>query len=84
MHLTGDYVPGGGEFSGRWLQTTDMYIHKIKDLTGEKWTAIFQALHRLQESRARDEQIEIGARPSLEEHESLLSEDPPSPSQSSD
>ena len=44
----------------------------------------FQALHCLQESRAGDEQVEIGARPSPEEHEVLLSEDLPSPPQSSD
>jgi hypothetical protein len=49
MHLSGDYVSNSSEFSSsKWLQTTDLYINKIKnDLTSENWTAIFQALHHL-------------------------------------
>jgi hypothetical protein len=80
MHLSGDYVSTSSEFSSsKWLQTTDLYIDKIKnDLTSENWTAIFQALYRLEETHARDEQIEAGA-PTPKAREALLPADPPSP-----
>jgi len=55
-----------------------MYVDKIKnDLTDDNWRAIFDALHRLQESRAHEAQVEAGA--VLEEHEPLLPADPPTP-----
>jgi hypothetical protein len=83
MHLTGDYISNGTDFSSsKWLPTTDMYVDKIKnDLGSDNWTAIFQALHRLQESRARDEQIEIGAPSTPKQREALLPADPSTPKQ---
>ena len=55
-----------------------MYIDKIKnDLTDDNWKAIFDALHRLQESRTHEAQIEAGVTP--EEREPLLPADPPTP-----
>ena len=51
MHLTGDYVPNGSDFSSsKWLATTDLYLDKINDLTDDNWTAIFQGLCQLQEA----------------------------------
>jgi len=81
MHLTGDYVAGGSEFSSsKWLPKMEMYVDKIQnDLTSDNWTTIFQALHRLEESRARDEQVEIGAPLVPKQREPLLPADPPSP-----
>lgn len=81
MHLTGDYVSNGGEFSSsKWLSTTNMYIDKIQnDLNSDNWTAIFQALQRLQESRARAEQIEAGAPLTPEQRSAFLPADPPTP-----
>ena len=55
-----------------------MYVDKIKNnLTDENWRAIFDALHRLQESGAYEAQIEAGVTP--EEREPLLPADPPTP-----
>ena len=54
-----------------------MYIKKIINLTEDNWKAIFEALYKLQESRAYDAQVEVGA--VAEDHEALLSDDPPSP-----
>ena len=80
MHLTGDYVSGGSEFSSsKWLSTTEFYIDKIRGLNSDNWTDIFQALHRLQESHERDEQIEIGAPLTPVQREALLPADPPTP-----
>jgi hypothetical protein len=81
MHLTGDYVSNGCDFSSlKWLATTSQYLDKIQnDLTSESWTAIFQALHRLQESRTRDDQIQIGAPSVPMQREALLPADPPTP-----
>ena len=81
MHLTGDYIPNGSDFSSsKWLSTTDLYIDKIQnDLRSDNWTAIFQGLHRLQESHTRDGRIEIGAPLTPTEREALLPADPPSP-----
>jgi hypothetical protein len=81
MHLGGDYTSNGSEFSSsKWFSTTEMYLDKIKnDLTSDNWTSIFQALHRLHEARARDEQIEAGAPLAPKEREALLPADPPSP-----
>ena len=81
MHLMGDYIRDGGEFSSsKWLGTTNFYIDKItKDLMSENWMVIFQALHRLKESDALDEQIQIGAPLILEQREALLPDNPPTP-----
>ena len=82
MHLTGDYVANDSSFSStKWLPTTDFYLEKIQnDLSSENWTAIFQALHDLKESCARDERIKVGAPSTPEQREVLLPEDPPTPS----
>lgn len=81
MHVTGDYVSDGSEFStSNWLPTTNMYIDKIQnDLSSDNWTAIFQGLHRLQESQAQDAQIQAGAPLVAKEREPLLPADPPTP-----
>ena len=81
MHLTGDYVSSGNEFSSsKWLTTTDFYIDKIQnDLTSDNWTAIFQGLHHLHESRTQDDRIQIGAPPVPKQREALLPADPPTP-----
>ena len=81
MHLTGDYICDGGEFSSsKWLGTTNLYVNKItKDLKSDNWTAIFQALHRLKDSDMLNEQIQIGAPLIPEQHEALLPDDPPTP-----
>ena len=81
MHLTSDYTSNTSDFSSsKWLPTTELYIDKIlKDLSGDNWTAIFQAMHSLQESRARDERIEVGGPLVPRQHEALLPADPPSP-----
>jgi hypothetical protein len=81
MHSTGDYVSGGSEFSSsKWLTTTEFYIDKIQnDLTSNNWTAIFEALHRLQESDIWDEQIQTGAPLVPAQHAALLPDDPPTP-----
>ena len=78
MHLTGDYIPSGSEFSSsKWLLATRSYLDKIENnLTSDNWTDIFRALHRLEESNAQDEQIQIGA-PLV--RETLLPADPPTP-----
>lgn len=55
-----------------------MYVDKIKkDLTDDNWRAIFDALDRLQETRAQEAQVEAGV--VLEEREPLLPADPPTP-----
>lgn len=81
MHQTGDYVTDGGDFSAsKWLSTTNLYLDKIKnDLTSENWTGIFQALTRLQETRAQDERADIGAPLVPREREAFLPADPPTP-----
>ena len=81
MHLTGDYVSNGCDFSSsKWLATTSLYLDKIQhDLTSDSWTAIFRALHRLQEARARDELVQIGAPLVPNQREALLPDDPPTP-----
>ena len=81
MHLTGDYVPNGSEFSSsKWLTTTDLYLDKIQnDLMSENWTAIFQGLHRLHESHERDDQIQTGAPLIPKQRDALLPADPPTP-----
>ena len=81
MHLTGDYVAHGSEFSSsKWLPTTEFYLDKIKhDLTGDNWTGIFQALRHLRESDARKNKIQVGAPSSPKPREALLPDDPPSP-----
>jgi hypothetical protein len=81
MHLSGDYISGSSKFSSsKWLPTTDLYLDKIQnDLTSENWTAIFEVLHNLQESRARDKQIQNGGPLVPEQREALLPADPPTP-----
>ena len=55
-----------------------MYVDKIKkDLTDDNWRAIFDALDRLQETRAQEAQVEAGV--VLEECEPLFPADPPTP-----
>ena len=81
MHRTGDYISGGSDFSSKWLPNTEVLIDKIQnDLTSDNWTAIFQALHHLRESRERDERIEVGAPLVPKQREALLPADPSSPS----
>ena len=79
MHLTGDYVSHGSNFSSsKWLGATNFYLDKIQnDLTSDNWDAIFQGLHRLQESCAQDERISAGAPATLQQREALLLADPP-------
>lgn len=79
LHRTGDYVSCANEFSAtNWLRATNMYVDKIKkDLTDDNWRAIFDALDRLQETRAQEAQVEAGV--VLEEREPLLPADPPTP-----
>ena len=79
LHRSGDYVPSTNEFSStKWIRTTNMYIDKIKnDLTDDNWKAIFDALYRLQESRAHEALVEVGIVP--EEREPLLPADPLTP-----
>lgn len=81
MHLTGDYVPNGSDFSSsKWLATTDLYLDKIQnDLTSDNWTAIFEGLYQLQEADERDCQIELGAPLAPRQREALLPADPPTP-----
>ena len=81
MHLTGDYVANGSEFSSsKWLSVTNTYLDKIQnDLSSDNWTAIFEGLHRLEESRAQDEQIQVGAPPVATQRAALLPADPPTP-----
>ena len=81
MHLTGDYVSNSSDFSSsKWLSTTELYLDKIQnDLSSNNWTAIFRALHRLQELCARDELIDVGAPPVPNQREALLPADPPTP-----
>lgn len=81
MHATGDYISGGSNFSAsKWLPTTVLYLSKVKKgLTSNDWTAIFQALHRLKDSDARAEQVQIGAPLANDDHEGLLPPDPPTP-----
>ena len=81
MHLTGDYVSNGSDFSSsRWLPVTGLYLEMIEnDLTGENWTSIFQALRQLQESDAQDNCVEVGAPLTPKQHVSLLPADPLTP-----
>jgi len=81
MHLTGDYVSNGSEFSSsKWLSTTEFYIDKIQhDLTSENWTSIFQALRRHEDSDAQRRRVEAGASPVSRKREALLPVDPPTP-----
>lgn len=81
MHLTGDYISTGSDFSSsKWLATTELYLEMIEsDLTGDNWTAIFQALHHLQESDARNNRVQVGAPRTPKQRESLLPQDPPTP-----
>ena len=78
MHLTGDYVSSGSEFSAsKWMLTTDLYLDMIeKDLTSNNWTSIFQALHHLQDSDARDDHIQVGAPLTPQRRQALLPADP--------
>lgn len=80
MHVTGDYIANGSDFSSsKWLPTTKLYLNKIKDLSSDNWAAIFQALHSLRESDIQADQIQAGAPLSPERHEALLPADPPTP-----
>ena len=81
MHLTGDYISNGSDFSlSKWLKTTELYLDMIEnDLTGDNWTVIFQALHCLQESDKQDGQVQVGALLTPKQHISLLPANPPTP-----
>jgi len=80
MHVTGDYVSNGSDFSSsRWLRTTEFYIDKIHDLNSDNWSAIFKALHDLEESLEQDDRVQIGAPAIARQHEALLPADPPTP-----
>jgi len=79
LHHSGDYISGTNEFSAtNWLQVTNTYIDKIKNnLNDDNWKAIFNALHRLQESRTYGAEVEAGV--VFEEREPLLPANPPTP-----
>ena len=81
MHLTGDYISNGSDFSSsKWLKMTELYLDMIEnDLTDDNWTAIFQALHRLQESNEQDGRVQVGASLTPKQRVSLLPADPPTP-----
>lgn len=81
MHLSGDYLSNGTEFSSsKWHSTTEFYVDKIQhDLSSDNWNAIFQALHDLQETRARDERVRVGDPLVPRQRNALLHSDPPSP-----
>jgi hypothetical protein len=79
LHRSGDYVPSGKEFSSaNCLPATEKYLKRAVSLTHDNWTAIFEALIRLQDTRANEAQVDVGA-VAEEEHEAWLPEDPPSP-----
>jgi hypothetical protein len=66
--------------SSKWHTSTEFYIDKIRhDLTSNNWTAIFKALHRLEESDAQESLIQTGAPLIPEQREALLPNDPPTP-----
>ena len=81
MHATGDYIANGSDFSSsKWIHTTNFYLDKIQnDLNSDDWTSIFQGLHRLQESCARDDRVRAGAPSTPKRREPLLPADPPTP-----
>ena len=81
MHIAGDYISNGSDFnSPKWLSTTDRYLKMIEnDLTGNNWTAIFQALHSLHESDAQDDHIQVGGPLTPKQHMLLLPADPSTP-----
>ena len=84
MHLTGDYTSNGSDFSSsKWFSTTEMYLDKIQnDLSSDNWTAIYQALDRLQESQAKEELIQVRAPSTPKQREALLPADTPTPPRS--
>ena len=74
----GDYVPNGNEFPAmNWLWSTNTFINRIKGLSSENWTAVFDTLQQLQDADADAANIEAGAI-TQECHEPLLPNDPPS------
>ena len=79
MHLSGVYVTSGSEFSlSKWLSVTELYLEMIKnDLMSDDWTAIFQALHCLQDTNTQDNCVQVGAPLTPKQHELLLPADPP-------
>ncbi|KAF9643016.1 hypothetical protein BDM02DRAFT_3192316 [Thelephora ganbajun] len=79
LHRSSDYISSANEFSAtNWLWATNVYVDKIKnDLTDDNWRAIFNALHRLQETHAYEAQVEAGM--ALGERELLLPADPSTP-----
>ena len=81
MHLTGDYLSHGSDFSSsKWLCMTELLVEMIEnDLKSENRTAIFQALHHLQVFNAQDSQFQVGAPRTPKQHVSLLAADPPTP-----
>ena len=81
MHLTGDYISNGSDFSSsKWLTITDHYLDMIQhNLSSDNWTAIFQALHRLQEDREKAKQVQIGAPQTPKPRNALLPPDPLTP-----
>ena len=81
MHLTGDYVSSASDFSSsKWHATTEFYTDKIQnDLTGDNWTTIFKALHRLEDSNMQATQVQTGAPLIPKQREALLPADPPTP-----
>ena len=81
MHLTGDYVSSGSEFSSlKWLSVTELYLEMIEnDLTSKNWTTIFQAIHSLRQSDTRDSRVQVGAPLTPKQREALLPDDPPTP-----
>ena len=81
MHLTGDYVSGGSNFSLlKWLTATDHYLDMIQnDLSSDNWTAIFQVLCHLQDAREKAEKVQVGAPQTPWPCIALLPPDPPTP-----
>ena len=81
MHLTGDYVSGGSDFSSsKWLTVTDHYLNMIQnDLSSDNWTAIFQVLCHLQDAHEKAEKVQVGAPQTPRPRIAFLPPDPPTP-----
>ena len=80
MHRTGDFIHLPNEFSAtNWDPSTRTFLKIIEnDLTNDDWAGIFNALHRLSDSRTKATHIKAGAPAEEPEHEALLPVDPPS------
>ena len=81
MHITGDYILSGSDFStANCIKATNFYLDKIQNnLDSDNWTSIFQALHHFQESCTHEERVRVGAPTTLKQREPLLPADPLTP-----